>query len=122
MPVRARPGDRAAVEAALTPSLRAALEEACRLLEVRPDGWQATPLQQVFETCAVLLEAARIRAARRCSARNALESAATRLGVPALTVRNRTDRWSTESVTSYEGRTTGGAARSSEEDESREVA
>src|SRR5690606_26756213 len=91
MPTRAAPGDREQLEAALTPSLRAALQELRVLHDV--DDWQASPLGPPFQQAAALLRAARIVDREGCPPRMALDRAAVSLGLSPETVAARASRW-----------------------------
>ena len=81
--------DRAAVEAALPPRLRAALVELCELLGVRRDGWHRTPLEPMFTAAAAVALAARIRAESGLSLARAADRAASLLGLTRDQVRYR---------------------------------
>ena len=95
MPKRAAPGDRARIEAALSPVLRAALEELRELFDL-PD-WQAViPIGQVFQTAAAILRMAEhIRGGMAPTA--ALDRAADELGIERETIRYRARAWSEQS-------------------------
>ena len=106
MPRRAAPGHRAKLEEALSPSLRAALEEMRVLFDVV--DWRQTPLGPPFQAAAAILEAARLRRGGM-SATKALHVAACRLGVEADTVRSWATRWSADSRGHF-ARTGGGSS------------
>lgn len=94
MPPRARPGDRAAVEAALGARHLAALEGLCATLGVPRDRWQGVPaLQVVFETAAAVRLAAELEGGDV----RALERAAGLLGLEPATVLTRVRRFGTVS-------------------------
>jgi hypothetical protein len=95
MPKRAEPGERERLEAALTPSLRAALHELRELLDVW--DWQASPLAAPFQQAAAILEAVRVVDTRAAAEKDALEVAAARLGLSADTLRSRARRWPDDS-------------------------
>lgn len=90
MPKRAAPGDRAAIEAALTPTLAAALDELRELLDVR--DWTRTPLAPPFQAAACILEGARLVREGHAPG-EALHVAADRLGLERETVRSWCRRW-----------------------------
>jgi hypothetical protein len=90
VPRRAAPGNRAALEAALTPSLLAALEELRELLDVV--DWTRTPLAPPFQAAACILEGARLVKEGHAPG-DALHVAADRLGLERETVRSWCRRW-----------------------------
>jgi len=91
MPRRAAPGDEAAILAALSPSLRAALFELRELLDL--DDWQATAAGPLFQAAGAMLKA--IEFARQGVApTTALNLAADHLGLERDTVASRVRRWS----------------------------
>lgn len=94
MPRRAASGDRRAIEAALSPSLRAALEDLREILNV--DDWQLSPLGPVFQATAVTMVADRLEQ-EGASPTPALELASFALGMPPTTSRDRASRWPRES-------------------------
>lgn len=98
MPPRARPGERELLEKALTPSLRAALQELRVLLDV--DDWQRSPLGPPFAAVAVLLRAS-VLIREGVAKVAALDRAAVELGISADTVRSRVRRWAAESRPSF---------------------
>lgn len=88
VPPRPSPGDYEALEAALGPRHRAALDAVCETLGVRRDRWQEVPaLHWTFVTVAVVRLASELRGDG--SARAAIERAAIRLDIPPDTVLNR---------------------------------
>jgi hypothetical protein len=92
MPRRAAPGNRDRIEGALTPTLRAALEELRELFDIRGD-WQATGIAAPFQAAAcVLLAAERVRAGE--APHSGLTAAAAHLGLSDETVRSWCVRWS----------------------------
>jgi hypothetical protein len=93
MPKRAR-GDRAAIEAALTPTLAAALQELRELLDVW--HWQATPLAPPFQAAACVIRAAELVRQGRAPG-DALHAAASELGLERETVRSWARRWAAAS-------------------------
>lgn len=95
MPKRAAPGDRAAIEAALTPTLRAALDELRELFDI--ENWQATQLAPVFQTAAALRRAAVLVRERDMDPDDAVEEAAKEFGLRPYTIHSRCDRWPTDS-------------------------
>jgi hypothetical protein len=96
VPRRAAPGDRAAIEAALTPELRASLEELRTLLNVA--DWQEVPaLAQLFQQAACLLLAAEYVDRDGLAERDALDAAAIALDLSWNTVRSRAKRWPKDS-------------------------
>lgn len=95
MPRRAQHGHRGRLEAALTPTLLAALEELRELLNIH--DWQDSVLCAPFQQSAVVLSAANMVAGGVCSAKDALEHAAIALGVSADTTRSRAKRWPRDS-------------------------
>jgi hypothetical protein len=94
VPRRAAPGNRAALEAALTPSLLAALEELRELLDLH--DWRRTPLAPPFQAAAAVLEAARL-VREGYAPGDALHVAADRLGLERETVRSWARRWTAAS-------------------------
>jgi hypothetical protein len=96
MPKRARPGNRGALEAALTPSLLAALDELRELLNVH--DWRTVPaVAATFTQAAVVLRAAQMVEAGVCSEKDAIDHASIALGVSPDTVRSRAKRWHRDS-------------------------
>lgn len=93
MPRRAAPGNRDRIEAALSPTLRAALEELVELFLV--DDWQRSGLAPVFQEAAAVLEARRQEGC--LSDKDAADAAAIRLGLSPDTVRSRFRDWYRES-------------------------
>lgn len=93
MPRTAQAANPAALEAALPPSLRAALAELKELFNVWPGGWPDTPLGPVFSQAAVLYRAREIVRSSGVGARAALLRAASELGVAYETARSRGRRW-----------------------------
>jgi hypothetical protein len=94
--MKARAGDRTAIEAALSPALRAALDEMCALLEIPRDRWQAVPaLRAAFETAAVIREGRRLFRRPGFTTAQMLcdEIAADTLGVESAAVETRRRRW-----------------------------
>lgn len=88
--------DRGAIEAALTPTQRVALEEICAVLGVPTTRWLSVPpLRNVFETVAVMAAAASIQRAEGGSSEGALLTAALRLGVGPEAAARRATRWIT---------------------------
>jgi hypothetical protein len=93
MPPRAHPGDPEAIRAALSPGLRASLDELRTLFDLPPgDGWTRTPLGPVFTTAAVLREV-QCRVEAGTPGPEAVREAARHLGVSRHTVDNRLVRW-----------------------------
>jgi hypothetical protein len=90
MPRRGAIGNRAAIEAALSPSLLAALEELRILLDVH--DWRRTPLAPPFQAAACILEGARLVREGHAPG-EALHVAADRLGLERETVRSWCRRW-----------------------------
>ena len=95
MPRRAAPGDRRAIEAALGPSLRAALQELRELFDV--ECWQLSPLGPVFQVAAALLVAEGLEEREGMSRFAAITLAAVSLGLDPDAVRKRVGRWPRES-------------------------
>lgn len=82
MPRRSPPGDRARIEAQLTPEQRTALAQACRAFGIPRGMWQREPsLERTFTRIAVAQLAAQVRAERGSSEKDALDSAAIMLGL-----------------------------------------
>jgi hypothetical protein len=100
VPPRATPGDRAALERALGPELRATLRRLEELLGLRPGGWQRSALGPVFTQAAVLLESARLQVEEGMKETPSLKEAARSLGVRVETVRSRSRAWFRESYRS----------------------
>jgi hypothetical protein len=95
MPRRAQPGHRDAIEASLTPAMRAALDELRALLNVW--DWQCSPLCAPFTQAAILLRAAQLVEAGECSEKDAIDRAAIMLGCSSDTARSRARRWPRDS-------------------------
>jgi hypothetical protein len=91
MAKRAAPGNRDRLEAALSPTLLAALEEMRVLFDVW--DWQETPLAPGFQFAAAVLRAAEL-VGDGMAATAALDMAATELGLSHDTVRSWARRWS----------------------------
>lgn len=92
MPRRARPGNRTAIEQALSDAQRTALAELCRDHGVPPDRWQ-----NVASWCTTFTAAAAGNLVRRYRAEGQAEKAAedraaSRLGIPAATLASWRDR------------------------------
>ncbi len=88
------PGDRDAIEAALSPAELAGLRSVCATLGVPVDRWQSiVALQQVFETTAVMRLAEQITIEDGRNRKAAIFEAALRLGVHPDTARTRLERW-----------------------------
>jgi hypothetical protein len=103
MPRRAAPGRRDRIEAALTPTLRSALEQLRELFDIRGD-WQATGIAAPFQAAAcVLLAAERVRAGE--APHSALTAAAAHLGLSDETVRSWCVRWSVRNAHTAGGTT-----------------
>ncbi len=94
MPRRAAPCDRAAVEAALTPALRAALLELAELLNVW--DWRFSPLAAPFEHAGVVLAAVEL-VRRGVAEKDAVAAASIELGISPETSRSRGRRWPRDS-------------------------
>jgi hypothetical protein len=92
MPRRAAGGNRARIEAALSPSLRAALRE-LRTLFGLGAHWEDSPLGPPFEFAAAILRAGELVAAGMAPTA-ALDKAAGELGLSHDTIRSRARRWS----------------------------
>jgi hypothetical protein len=92
MPRRARPGNRAALEGALTPTLASALGELRELLNIM-DWRTVSAVAAVFGQAAVVLHASEMVEAGVCSEKDAIDAAAIALGVSPDTVRSRARRW-----------------------------
>jgi hypothetical protein len=95
MPKRAEPGDGERLEAALSPSLRAALVELRELFMLH--DWQRSGIAPVFQEAACLLEAERLVRAGGISEKDAIDAAAVRLGLSGDTTRTRFRDWYRES-------------------------
>ena len=83
--------DRQAVERALSPVLRLALEELRELGNV--EDWRRTPLGPVFEFGAVAVEARRLEAEEGTSTSAARDLAALTLRIDQNTAKSRAQRW-----------------------------
>lgn len=94
MPPRAAPAHREAIEAALPPDLRAALEQMRATLDVQ--DWTRVPLFQPFAAVAAVEHAAALVAAG-CGYRDALLRTSAHLGIPEETLRSWTRRWPRQS-------------------------
>lgn len=94
MPRRATPGDEAAIRAALSPTLAAALDELRELLDIV--DFQQTTLGPPFQCAAAVLLAADLCRAGAAPG-EALHEAADRLGLERETVRSWARRWSAAS-------------------------
>jgi hypothetical protein len=93
MPAPARIGDRDALEKALSPPLRAALDELCGALELPRDRWhRVPPLAALFGTAAVLGDVER-RVSAGIPGPEATRAASDRLGISRETVESRLKRW-----------------------------
>lgn len=94
MPRRAAAGNRAAIEAALSPSMLAALEELRELLDIA--DWQRSGLAAPFQTAAVIRRAeAMVRGG--AAPGEAVLAAAGELGLEPDTLKSRVRRWSEDS-------------------------
>lgn len=107
MPRRASPGDRDRIEAALSPSLRAALHELRELLDIR--DWQRSGLAAPFQTAAVVQRASEM-VRGGAAPTEALLAAASELDLEPDTVKSRARRWSADSRHNAPARTDRGVS------------
>lgn len=94
MPRRAAPGDRLAIEAALSEDDLRSLVDACRLLGIPRERWQRVPALQVyFETLAAARIANRLQVDGGQCWEAGLDIAGIRLGLNTDTLATRFRRW-----------------------------
>ena len=90
---RARPGNRAALERALSPVQLAALRECCRDAGLPPDRWHLVDAIAAPWTTVAVRRLARRLEDEGCGADTALLRAAAQCGVSHETVTSRARRW-----------------------------
>lgn len=94
MPRRSPRGNRARIEAELSPAQLATIEEACLLFGVRRERWQRLEaLAVAMETAACCRLAERLQAERALSWSRAIVGAAVQLGLEPDTIRGRVAAW-----------------------------